>query len=123
MGRLGFTEDGSWTMPDLRVDFTITRFEGGFEGLTNNLINTLLNLGAPTYLEAAWPTLEPTVIEMIYGVCVDSLLSTVCVCLFVCRYTFAVRIAFLVTLEIIFRYRENVKKRRENRVRSGSGSK
>lgn len=69
VGRLGLTETGSWTMHDLRVNFTITRFEGGFEGLTNELLNTLLNLGAPVYLEAAWPTLEPAVIEMIYGVC------------------------------------------------------
>lgn len=68
MGRLGLTETGSWTMHELRVNFTITRFEGGFSGLTSELINDLLNLGAPEFLEAAWPTLEPVVIEMIYGV-------------------------------------------------------
>lgn len=55
-------------MHDLRVNFTITRFEGGFEGLTSELINNLLNLGAPALLESAWPELEPVVIEMIYGV-------------------------------------------------------
>lgn len=68
MGRLGLTETGSWTMHDLRVNFTITRFEGGFDGLTSELFNDLLNLGAPTFLESAWPNLEPLVIEMIYGV-------------------------------------------------------
>lgn len=55
-------------MPDLRVNFTISRFEGGFEGLTHELINNLLRLSAPALLEAAWPNLEPVVIEMIYGV-------------------------------------------------------
>ncbi|KAJ6642544.1 hypothetical protein Bhyg_07496, partial [Pseudolycoriella hygida] len=66
-GRLGLTETGSWTMPDLRVNFTISRFEGGFEGLSSELINDLLNLSAPALLELAWPTVEPIVIEMIYG--------------------------------------------------------
>ncbi len=55
-------------MHELRVNFTITRFEGGFDGLTSELINNLLNLSAPALLEQAWPTLEPIVIEMIYGV-------------------------------------------------------
>lgn len=55
-------------MHELRVNFTITQFEGGFEGLTSELINQLLNLGAPLFLESAWPNLEPLVIEMIYGV-------------------------------------------------------
>lgn len=68
VGRLGLTETGSWTMHDLRINFTITRFEGGFQGLTSELLNNLLNFTAPTLLKSAWPDLEPVIIETIYGV-------------------------------------------------------
>ncbi|KAG4070987.1 hypothetical protein HA402_001424 [Bradysia odoriphaga] len=67
VGRLGLTETGSWTIHDLGVNFAISQFEGGFEGLTSELINDLLRLSAPALLEEAWPTLETIVIEMIYG--------------------------------------------------------
>lgn len=72
MGQLGLTETGSWTMHDLRVNFTISRFEGGFEGLTSELVNNILNLRAPEFLASAWPDLEPVVIEMVYGVRIKS---------------------------------------------------
>lgn len=62
------TESGSLTMHEMKVNFTITRFEGGFDGLSSELINKLLNVRAPTFLELAWPTLEPVVIAMIHGV-------------------------------------------------------
>lgn len=55
-------------MHDLRVHFAISQFEGGFQELTSELINDLLRLSAPALLDAAWPTLEPVVIDRIYGV-------------------------------------------------------
>lgn len=59
---------GSWTMLDLSVHFGITQFEGGFQGLTSELVNDLLRLSAPALLDSAWPDVEPAVIEVIYGV-------------------------------------------------------
>lgn len=43
------------------MNFTITGITGGFENLTDNFFNDLLNLSGPEILELAWPGLQPTV--------------------------------------------------------------
>ncbi|KAJ6638592.1 hypothetical protein Bhyg_11329 [Pseudolycoriella hygida] len=50
-----------WETTDMNINFTITGITGGFENLTDNFFNELLNLSGPEILELAWPGLQPTV--------------------------------------------------------------
>lgn len=67
MGRLNHT-NVLWEVPEIDVNFTITGISGGFENLTDNFFNELLNLSGPQILELAWPELQPTVEEAIADV-------------------------------------------------------
>jgi len=54
-----------WIVPEMNMNFTITEIRGGFENLSDNFFNELLNLSGPEILELAWPGLQPTVEEAV----------------------------------------------------------
>jgi len=66
VGQLNHT-NVEWEVADLNMNFTIDSIRGGFENLTDNFFNELLNLSGPEILELAWPGLRPTVEEAVAG--------------------------------------------------------
>ncbi len=67
-----FNHTGSeWEVPTTNMNFTITGISGGFENLTDNFFNDLLNLSGPEILELAWPGLQPTVEETVGWVSIN----------------------------------------------------
>lgn len=64
VGRLNHT-NVEWEVPELSMNFTISGITGGFENLTDNFFNELLNLSGAEILELAWPSLQPTVEEVV----------------------------------------------------------
>lgn len=73
-GRLNHT-NVEWEVPELNMNFTITGITGGFENLTDNFFNELLNLSGPEILELAWPGLQPTVELAVAGVSICILIT------------------------------------------------
>lgn len=73
MGRLNHT-NVEWEVPELSMNFTISGITGGFENLTDNFFNELLNLSGAEILELAWPSLQPTVEEVVAEVSICTVL-------------------------------------------------
>jgi len=59
-GRLNHT-GVEWEVPILNMNMSIDGITGGFNNLTDNFFNELLNLSGPEILELTWPGLAPTV--------------------------------------------------------------
>lgn len=72
VGRLNHTSQ-EWEVPELNMNFTITGIRGGFDNLTDNFFNELLNLSGPEILELAWPGLQPSVEETVAEVSITQI--------------------------------------------------
>lgn len=83
VGQLNHT-NVEWEVPEISVNFTISGISGGFDNLTDNFFNELLNLSGPEILELAWPGLQPTVEGLIAGVSIFYVANKFFSCLMMC---------------------------------------
>jgi len=71
-GRLNHTGE-VWEAVDLSMNLTIDALSGGFENLTDEFFNELLNLSGREILELMWPGVQPTVEEAVAGAAAEFL--------------------------------------------------
>lgn len=71
-GRLNHT-GAEWEVPILSLNLTIDAIRGGFNNLTDEFFNQLLELSGPEILELTWPGMAPAVEEAVAGAATEFL--------------------------------------------------